>query len=209
MIIVMHEIDLSLKDFADLKSEKMYEIDLRLKEYFDELDPKRRLEILEAHAEDDDKIFLRELYHDRYSDHENKGRKNVDWWLWRCICLQILFGRGKLFRKFRDNEVRKILDELRVNDAHKNFLYHEYRNLARRYLSTCKSDGYASRMMGLKKASDEEKILKACSDIWQMSAGIAKSSGLEDEMRLFIEAFHDELINFSPLCNAEYQRLNK
>ncbi len=187
----------------------MYELDLRLKDYYDELDPKRRLEILDTFAEDESVKFLRELYCERYSDHENKGRKNVDWWLWRCICLQILYGRGNFFRKFRDKEVKLILDELYVDDTHKNFLYHEYRNLARRYLSTCRGANYASRFMGFRQASDEEKVLKACADIWQMSKGIAKLTGLEERMQVFIEAFYDELMNFSPLCHAEYERLNQ
>ncbi|MBQ7594392.1 MAG: hypothetical protein IJU48_08565 [Synergistaceae bacterium] len=189
----------------------MYEIDLRLKDYYDELEPKLRLEILDNLAEDDTVKFLHELYCDRYSDHENKGCKNVDWWLWRCICLQILYGRGKIFRKSQNKELMMIIDELRMSNyapESEAYLYHEYKNLARRYLSTCKSDGYASRMMGFKKATDEEKVIKACSDIWQMSRGIAKKFGLEEKMRLWIEAFHDELMKFSPVCREEYERLD-
>ncbi len=187
----------------------MYEISHLLKEYFAELDPLRRREILDSLPADDDTEFLRALYASRYSDHENKGRKNVDWWLWRCICLQILYGRGRFLRTFRNREVAGIIGELFMNDSHHTFLYHEYRNTARRYLSTCNSANYASRMMGFRQASDEEKVIRACQDIWQMSAGIAKSAGVEAEMHLWVESFRDELYEYSPVCREEYERLNK
>ena len=183
----------------------MYEIKDFLKPYYEELEPKKRLEILNTladsftgsfdapHASDaasfdadssadfEDFEFLRGLYQDRYSDHEHKGReerKDIDWWLWRCLCLQVLYNKGNYFlyqKKYRDREVMVILNELHMTDtgeAHKKFLYHEYRNLARRYLSTCRDSGYASGFFGLKKATDQEKIFRACNDIWQMSEGI-------------------------------------
>ncbi len=173
-------------------------------EYYQEIDPSKR----KALMPDDE--FVRELYDDRYSDHERKGRKDIDWWLWRCICLQILYGRGNFFRYFRDKEVVKIIDELRMNDTeHREILYNEYRNVCRRYLSTCRSGNYASRFMGFRQASDEEKIIKACSDVWQMSEGIASSAGKPQEMRLWIEAFRDELFAYDDICREEYERLRE
>ena len=190
----------------------MYEIHESLTKYFAELDPKKRLEILDSlsDAEGVDSGFLHELYHDRYSDHEGKGRKNVDWWLWRCICLQQLYNRGGFFRKFRKREVNTILDELRTNDTtHTAYLYHEYRNTAGRYLSTCKSSGYASRFMGFRQANDDEKALRACADIWEMSRGIAKSEGVEPRMQVWCEAFRDEVAEYDPVCREEYLRLDR
>ena len=191
----------------------MYEIHESLTEYFAELDPKRRLEILDSLSDGEgvDSGFLHELYHDRYSDHENRGRKNVDWWLWRCICLQQLNNRGGFFRKFRKREVNAILEELRTNDTdpqHRAYLYHEYRNTAGRYLSTCKSGNYASRFMGFRQASDDEKALRACGDIWEMSRGIARSEGVEERMQVWCEAFRDEIFEYDPVCREEYARLD-
>ena len=186
----------------------MYEVSFTLTQYYSELDPIKRLEILNASSDDE---FLHMLYHERYSDHENKGRKNIDWWLWRCICLQILYGRGGFFKKFRDREINTILDELFMNDndeSHRAFLYHEYRNTARRYLSTCRSANYASRFMGFRQASDDEKIIKACEDIWQMSKGIARISGFNEKMHVWCEAFYDELIDYDSVCRDEYARLD-
>ncbi|MBQ3449272.1 MAG: hypothetical protein IJG34_05185, partial [Synergistaceae bacterium] len=65
----------------------MYELQEYLHAYYDEIDPKKRLEILDSLHEDENTNYLHALYQNRYSDHDNKGRKNVDWWLWRCICL--------------------------------------------------------------------------------------------------------------------------
>ena len=189
----------------------MYEIDSSLKDYYAELDPKKRLEILDSFPENSDTEYLRRIYQERYSDHDNKGRKNVDWWLWRCVCLQQLYGRGKFFRKFRNKEVIAIIDELQLHDtdeSHRKILYHEYRNVAGRYLSTCKHADYASSFMGFRRAGDDEKVLRACSDIWQMSRGIAKYENVEEEMRLWCEAFRDELFDYDSICREEYQRLD-
>ena len=188
----------------------MYDIDINLKNYYVELDPKKRLEILNNLPENQDTEYLHRLYSERYSDHDNKGRKNVDWWLWRSVCLHQLYGRGKFFRKFRNKEVIAIIDELQLHDAdesHRKFLYREYRNVAGRYLSTCKHANYASSFMGFKRAEDDEKVLRACSDIWQMSRGIAKYENVEEEMRPWCEAFRDELFEYDPICRAEYERL--
>ena len=187
----------------------MYELHESLAPYFAELDPKRRLEILDSLPESEATSFLRELYHDRYSDHENKGRKNVDWWLWRCICLQQLYNKGSFFKRFRKREVETILRELRTDDKpHASCLYHEYRNTAKRYLSTCRGGNYASRFMGFRQASDDEKVLRACDDIWQMSAGIARTEGVQERMRVWCEAFRDELFDYDSICREEYSRLD-
>ena len=190
----------------------MYEIHESLTKYFAELDPKKRLEILDSLSDSEgvDTEFLHELYHDRYSDHEGKGRKNVDWWLWRCICLQQLYNRGGFFKRFRKREVNTILSELMTDDTeHTAYLYHEYRNTAGRYLSTCKSSGYASRFMGFRQASDDEKVLRACADIWEMSRGIAKIEGVEERMQVWCEAFRDEVEEYDPVCREEYLRLDR
>lgn len=184
----------------------MYEIDEAYSGYYREIDPKKRRGLLP------DNDFVRELYDDRYSDHEGKGRKDVDWWLWRCICLQILYGRGSFFRYFRDKEIAAIIGELRLNDtdeSHRAYLYHEYRNVCRRYLSTCSSGNYASKFMGFRQASDEEKVLRACADVWQMSGGVARKTGNVPAMKLWVEAFRDELYDYDDICREEYERLKE
>ena len=190
----------------------MYEVSGELTEYFREIDPKKRLVILDGLPESGAAGFAREVCNDRYSDHEGKGRDNIDWWLWRCICLQILYGRGNFLRYFRDKEIAAIIGELRLNDtdeSHRACLYHEYRNVCRRYLSTCRSGNYAARFMGFRQASDEEKVLRACADVWQMSEGVARKTGNESAMMLWIEAFRDELYDYDDICREEYERLRE
>lgn len=186
----------------------MYEINDVLKPYYEEIEPEKRLEILNSVPENIESEFLREIYNIRY---EKQGQKNIDRWLWHCMCLQMLYGKSSFFRSLRMKEITKILDALRMNDTdeeHKNFLYHEYKNAAKRYLSTCKAANYASRIMGFRQASDDEKVFKACQDIWQMSKGIALKEGIYDKMKIWCDAFRDELMNFSPICREEYERLN-
>ena len=95
------------------------------------------------------------------------------------------------------------------DESHRAYLYHEYRNTARRYLSTCKSGNYAARFMGFRQASDEEKVIKACEDIWQMSGGVAKKTGNSEAMKLWTEAFRDELYDYDDICREEYERLKE
>ena len=190
----------------------MHELCPDLMAYFAEIKSQRRLELLDSiHVQEKldeyDSKFLRVLYHERYSG----GDKDI--WLWRALCLQMLYNRGNplIFKKSRPREINAILDELHMNDdtpSHENLLYWEYRNVARLYLSTCRASGYASSFMGFRQASDDEKILRACQDIWQMSEGIARRDNLQDKMQLWCGAFRDELVDYDPVCKAEYQRLN-
>lgn len=178
----------------------MYEIDAKFKEYFSELEPSKRLELLDALPDDEDTQFIRRLYSERYI-------KEKDSWLWRAIYLMMTYGKSTFFKSSRNKEVRKILKELHSDDDN-SFLYHEYRNVARRYLSTCNSYGYASSLLGLRQASDDEKIIRACQDIWQMSEGIARQENLRDNMKLWIKAFYDELADYNQICRHEYERLS-
>ena len=63
--------------------------------------------------------------------------------------------------------------------------------------------------MGFKQASDEEKVMKACEDVWQMSAGVASKTGNTEAMKLWVEAFRDELFAYDDICREEYTRLQE
>ena len=62
--------------------------------------------------------------------------------------------------------------------------------------------------MGFRQASDDEKALRACGDIWEMSRGIARSEGVEERMQVWCEAFRDEVLEYDPVCREEYARLD-
>ena len=59
----------------------------------------------------------------------------------------------------------------------------------------------------MKKASDAEKKKKACEDIWMASRGFALASGEEDRLRLWCDAFYDELMEYYPFGKSYYQEL--
>jgi hypothetical protein len=163
--------------------------------YYAELEPGKRLEILNSLTEDDSD-FRHVLYRERYQDAKHPSR-SVDNWLWKCVYLPGLYRRG-FFKGAARREMLATLSELHLpwdnlNDEDRAALYWEFRNTARRYLSTCRSDGYGNSFFGLKRASEEEKKQRACRDIWTMSRGVALCHGLESEMLPWCRALRDEL----------------
>lgn len=179
----------------------MREIDPLWTPYRSELDPQRRLDILDAMGEAG-QGFCREIFHGRYRRLGRDGRW-ADGWLWRCICLPGLSCRGSslLSRRGARREMRAVLRELFLDRAEDlaedetTALYWEFRNVARRYLSTCRADGYASSFFGMKRATEEEKRARAREDILAMSQGVAQAFGLEEDMALWCAALRDELMD--------------
>lgn len=170
--------------------------------YYAELAPERRLEILEALTADN-RDFRRQLYRERYQDPKRPDCV-VDNWLWKCLYLPGLYRRGGgFFKGAARQEVLAALRELHLDrpealtDDERTVLYWEFRNTARRYLSTCRSDGYGSSFFGMRRATEDEKRLRAREDIWMMSQGLAQAYQLEENMALWCEALHDELAAFA------------
>ena len=96
-----------------------------------------------------------------------------------------------------------------LSEMERTVLYLEFRNTARRYLSTCRSVNYARKFLGLKKASDQEKLDRACQDIWMVSRGIARAAGLEDPLKLWCDALYDELLDYDPGSGKHYLELEE
>ena len=184
--------------------------------YFEELNPQERLNMLRLLENPGDELweFCRTLYQQRYSDAKSPNRK-VDAWLWKLVYLPGLYKRSKFLRKAMHKELEGTLRELYLDTpgawdgAKKTALYLEFRNTARRYLSTCKGVNYASKLMGMKKATDAEKLDKACEDIWMASRGLAYAAGLEESLALWCDALHDELITWNPICQRYYAQLEQ
>ncbi len=186
-----------------------YEIDEKLKAYFDEMDPKKREEILNT-VESDETGFLHRLYSERYQIRE-KPRRLVDLWLWKCVYMPGLYKRRRMLKKATRSELLGTIQELHLTDEdsgnNRALIYFELRNAVRRYLSTCNGAKYASSFFGLKKATEEEKHDRATEDIWKMSRGIARAAGFEKEMDLWCQACFDELMQFDSACRAYYDEL--
>ncbi len=173
--------------------------------YFNELDPYKRKDLLEA-IDKDTASFRRELYKKRY-EFRRKPDRIADLWLFKCVYLPGLYRR-KFLKKATLREVNLTIDEFflreELNNAQREELYLEMRNAVRRYLSTCRSPKYGSSFFGLKKASEDEKYQRTTEDIWKMSAGLAKVCGKEKEMELWCKACFEELKAYEPSCEQRF-----
>lgn len=192
----------------------MKELSKSFGNYFRILSPRdRRLMFEELTGIDDQtREFCRTLYRERYQDKKDPERR-VDNWLWKAVYLPGLYKKRKMLRKAIANEAEGTLKDLhleepdKLSENEKNVLYNEFRNVAKRYLSTCNGVNYGSKLLGMKKASDAEKKKKACEDIWMASRGFALASGEEDRLRLWCDAFYDELMEYYPFGKSYYQEL--
>lgn len=192
----------------------MYELNEGWTAYFDELDQRKRLEIFNdlAGRGDEAAAFCRTLYDERYTDPRHPDRK-VDTWLWKFVYLPGLYKRRKMLRSAMHKELEGTLKELHLDrpealsEMEKTVLSLEYRNAARRYLSTCRGANYASSLLGLKKATEQEKLDRACEDIWSSSRGLALAAGLEENLRPWCDALYAELLIFDSGSRELYEQL--
>ena len=93
------------------------------------------------------------------------------------------------------------------SDTERSLLYLEFRNAARRYLSTCNSDSYGSRLFGMKRSTAEDRRYKAAEDIWRASSGLAAVSGEEKKLEIWCTALRDELYQYDSSCRDYYEEL--
>lgn len=192
----------------------MYELDREWNAYFDELDPQKRLELFNGLAGKGGEVqtFCRKLYDERYTDPKYPDRK-VDVWLWKMVYLPGLYKRHKFLKGAMHKELEATLKDLHLDhpetlsEMERTVLSLEFRNTARRYLSTCRNSNYASRLLGLKKATEQEKLEQACKDIWSASRGLTRAAGLEEDFRLWNEALYTELLVFDPDRQRQYEEL--
>ena len=94
------------------------------------------------------------------------------------------------------------------NDLEKTILYMEFRNVAKRYLSTCGNDNYASTMLGLKKAGPDEKKIKAAEDIWGLPRGLP-SAREEERLEIWCAALRDELFQYDEISKEHFEALER
>jgi hypothetical protein len=191
-------------------------ISRELIEYFRELSPRaRRLRFEAIDGEDEQTMsFCEKLYRIRYTDPKDPDHK-VDNWLWKIVYLPGLYSKKNFLRKAVSLEAEAAVRDLQLEDAgaysdtEKTLLYLEFRNAAKRYLSTTKSDRYGSKLLGLKKAGPEDKAKKAAEDIWRASRGLAVASGETERLEIWCAALRDELIQFDKSCESHYDELDR
>ena len=152
-----------------------------LESYYEELDPVKRLEYLNAYEEaagSDDPVlpYRKGLYSYRYTDPKDPSRK-VDHFMMALLTFMYLFKRGVIVHSDEN-----MADAFRM----------EVRNAVRRYFDTCKSDSYHKKFFGIQHSTADEKETQRCLDTWRMSVGVANRLGLKEEMALFCQAVDEE-----------------
>lgn len=177
----------------------MFKINETWKDYYEELNPEKRKDLLRAHLqeEDDGANALREaLFEKRYTDPRDPGRK-VDFFLMQCLILTGVF-RSRNFPLVKARmEVEKTRSVLGLenaglfSEAEEAACYFELRNAARRYFTTCTGTNYGKSLFGLKKSTPSLRRDQALREGINMSVGICRAAGMEEEMRLWIDAVRD------------------
>ena len=197
----------------------MFALDQAWDIYFHELDPKERLVYLDRLADVEDTAeqavaaFCRTLYRERYT-HPKDPNRPADNWLWKLVYLPGLYKRRGFLRGAMRRELEGTLKELHLDspetlsEMEKTVLYLEFRNAARRYLSTCKGSRYGSKFLGLKQATEQEQLDQACEEIWSISKGLAYAAGLEEKLQLWCGALYAELLEFDPNAGRLYAELD-
>lgn len=182
--------------------------------YFEELEPQKRFALLQNLPDLEDKAldFCRMLYQQRYTNPKHPNQE-ADTWLWKFVYLPGLFKRHRFLPGALKKEMQGTIKELHLehpedlSSIKKTILYLEFRNAARRYLSTCKGDHYARRFLGLRTATEQEKHKQACEDIWMVSKGLAHITGREENLKLWCDALYDELLAYHPASREHYEKL--
>lgn len=197
----------------------MYDQDSIWDEYYSELKPEKRRkiyeEIVRSQTEDDGaNEYRKHLYELRHTDPKDP-KHQVDTFLWQFLIMPSFFHEKGRKRKADLKGMRKAIAAMEVDKAdelsepQRAALYWEIRNAARRYLETCKKDGYGSRLFGFVKSNEDRRAEMSCSEFWRMSIGVAKRFQIEDEMRLLTDALVDEYALFDEDAAERFERYNE
>ncbi|MBQ3391808.1 MAG: hypothetical protein IJG52_00160 [Lachnospiraceae bacterium] len=179
-----------------------------LKEFYSETDPAKREALLaeyRAAASGDGPVAS---YVDKLFVHRFPGAgKNVgeaDRGLKFLMDLLFFSRSSTFFKKRRRKDIAAVIREMEQDErVHKDPAFEEaflreLRNMVKRYIVTCGSDSYGRKFLGMVSSSKEEKLERLCSDLWELSGGLAEEYGLEQEMALLCRAVNDEYLAAVP-----------
>ncbi len=183
--------------------------------YYQETDTAKRKSILDRLLQelpDDGANKLRAaLFQERYP--ESMGGRDA--FLMRCRYeLSLYHQKDALFTSI-GRDTRKTVTQFHLDhpdalsEAEKSALYHEFRNIARCHLKEAEDPNYGSRLFGFLKMKEEQKRQRLCEEIWSMSRGAALYSECGKKLRIYCDAFHDELMDYDPSLNEQYDRLDE
>ena len=168
--------------------------------YYRELDPGKRRTMLDAlcASEPDDgaNAYRKILFEARHVDAKTPGRE-VDRMLFMCVYFMQLYRTARMLKSSAVKEILQYLREMRFDaagqygKAGEKALYWEIRNAAARYLSTCLSQSYNRGLFGLTPSRDAGRQARILQDVWQMSEGLSRRTGLTRELALWDQAVLD------------------
>ncbi|MBQ3574742.1 MAG: hypothetical protein IJA26_03685 [Clostridia bacterium] len=178
----------------------MYELNARWNSYYSEHDPVRRREMLEelfASEEDDGANMYRlQLWDVRHSS-KTGSPAETDRLLFQFVNMVQVYRSFYLFKSGAAKEVRKIFRDLHFTEAAhygaagEQALYWEIRNAAMRYFKTCEGSSYNRALFGMIPSREKGKRERACGDVWQMTYGVERRTGLAEEIRIWKQAVLD------------------
>ena len=178
----------------------MFEQSAKWDEYYRELVPARRRAMLEtlcaSEPDDGANAYRRMLLDARHMDLKNPGHE-VDRMLFMCVSFMQLCQSARVFKRSAICEVRRSMQDLNFDqagaygEAGTRALYWEIRNAAARYLSTCSAPGYNRGFFGLTPSREAGRQERIARDIWQMSTGLSRRTGLGEELALWNQAVLD------------------
>ena len=195
----------------------MFEQGARWHAYYRDDDPAYRRRMLDElcmlEPDDGANAFRLWLYKARYEDAARPGQP-VDRFLFQCVNFVQLYGTARIFRRSAAKEVRESLALMgfgrlaEFGGAGERALYWELRNAVARYFRTCESPGYRRGVFGLVGAG-ESRGAHVCRDAWEMSLGLARRTGLEDEMALWNRAVTDGYAVLDPQAAERFAALDR
>ena len=178
----------------------MNELSAGWSEYYRELEPARRRELLDAlcASEPDDgaNAFRRRLFDARYAPVKGKGGV-ADRFLYHSMSFMQHSQNARLFKGHVARQVKSALKEMLVDEAAvlgeagERALYWELWNTAMRFFDCCDSPAYNRQLFGLIPSGDESRRSRICRDVWRMTRGIARYTGLETQLEPWCRAVLD------------------
>lgn len=175
-------------------------------EYYCEIEPEKRLSILESciqNGDDSEENKLRkEVFELRYQC-SKKGRQVIYADMFLAFWTGMQFYQEALEKprkvKWAKKGIIKEMERIHFREfeakskLHQKLLYWEMRHLVRVYVSSCKSDRMYSKMMcGFGNMNENYVMEKIKCDIHKTVIELPKLLDLEKELSVFIQAAKDE-----------------
>lgn len=166
--------------------------------YYEEMDPKRRRNMLEhaLHAFEDNHELeekRRRVYDLRY------GKNTADQFMRVWLDLKIRNANEAVpffNRRKKVNEIRSLYAKFGIyEEDFRDVLEPEWHHFARTVITTNADDrGFNSTLLGLVSITDESAARKLAEEMHAVLKEIPEKYGLQDEVKDFREIFHEEYI---------------